>query len=138
MLHKKEVVIVKSLRRGCDDSKKWDNWQIKWNLVIQIFPYREEFLKVIKQLSGIRDLNLACIAGVCTQEEPICVLLQHSDYGDIPRFLELRSTINEDTQKGLRWLTFAFFCGGQLLYFFVTVMVVWYISQLKWLLEWNV
>lgn len=57
-----------------------------------------------KWLSGLRDPNLACVVGICSQDEPVCTLIQHTDFGDIPRFLELRSSLNDETNKILRYL----------------------------------
>ncbi|XP_045464943.1 discoidin domain-containing receptor tyrosine kinase B-like [Harmonia axyridis] len=75
--HKKQLVIVKSLWRGCGDSK------------------RHEFLRETSWLAGLRDPNLARVVGFCSQEEPMCALIEHSEPGELPKFLGQR-TGNED------------------------------------------
>ncbi|XP_018576319.1 epithelial discoidin domain-containing receptor 1-like, partial [Anoplophora glabripennis] len=75
--HKKQLVIVKSLWRGCGDAK------------------RHEFLRETSWLAGLRDPNLARVVGFCSQDEPMCALLEHSEPGDLPRFLAQRA-VGED------------------------------------------
>ncbi|XP_019760683.2 epithelial discoidin domain-containing receptor 1 isoform X2 [Dendroctonus ponderosae] len=70
--HKKQLVIVKSLWRGCGDSK------------------RHEFLKETSWLAGLRDPNLARVVGLCSQDEPMCALLEHADGSELPKFLASR------------------------------------------------
>lgn len=82
--HKKQVVIVKALRRGCADSKK------------------HEFLRETSWLAGVRDANLARVVGLCSQDEPMCCLLEHSDLGEIPRWLQLRRQRIDADQQLLR------------------------------------
>lgn len=78
--HKKQLVIVKSLWRGCGDSK------------------RHEFLRETSWLAGLRDPNLARVVGLCSQDEPMCALLEHSEPGELPRFLAQRAT-DDDSQS---------------------------------------
>ncbi|XP_065161384.1 discoidin domain-containing receptor 2-like isoform X2 [Atheta coriaria] len=77
--HKKQLVIVKSLWRGCADSK------------------RHEFLRESSWLAGLRDTNIARVVGLCSQDEPMCALLEHADMGELPRFLAQRA--NEDDNQ---------------------------------------
>ncbi|XP_008199917.2 epithelial discoidin domain-containing receptor 1 [Tribolium castaneum] len=80
--HKKQLVIVKSLWRGCGDTK------------------RHEFLRETSWLAGLRDPNLARVVGLCSQDEPMCALLEHSDPGDLPRFLAQRAVSEDGNQVG--------------------------------------
>ncbi|XP_066148473.1 discoidin domain-containing receptor 2-like isoform X2 [Euwallacea fornicatus] len=68
--HKKQLVIVKSLWRGCGDSK------------------RHEFLRETSWLAGLRDPNLARVVGLCSQDEPMCALLEYADGAELPKFFE--------------------------------------------------
>lgn len=76
--HKKQIVIVKSLRRGCVEGK------------------RREFLRETSWLAGVRDPNLARVVGLCSQDEPMCCLLEHSELGELPKYFELRRQRGED------------------------------------------
>ncbi|XP_063925525.1 epithelial discoidin domain-containing receptor 1-like isoform X2 [Zophobas morio] len=80
--HKKQIVIVKSLWRGCGDTK------------------RHEFLRETSWLAGLRDPNLARVVGLCSQDEPMCALLEHSEPGDLPRFLAQRAVSEDGNQVG--------------------------------------
>ncbi|KAK9873616.1 hypothetical protein WA026_023295 [Henosepilachna vigintioctopunctata] len=75
--HKKQLVIVKSLWRGCGDAK------------------RHEFLRETSWLAGLRDPNLARIVGFCSQDEPMCALIEHSEPGELPHFLGQRTAGEE-------------------------------------------
>ncbi|XP_025833033.1 discoidin domain-containing receptor 2-like [Agrilus planipennis] len=78
--HKKQLVIVKSLWRGCKEVE------------------RHEFLRETSWLAGLRDPNLARVVGLCTQDEPMCALLEHSECRELPHFLAQKtqdSSVNE-------------------------------------------
>lgn len=55
-----------------------------------IFRFRHEFLKETSWLAGLRDPNLARVVGFCSQEEPMCALLEHADGSELPKFLASR------------------------------------------------
>ncbi|KAL1516512.1 hypothetical protein ABEB36_000421 [Hypothenemus hampei] len=77
--HKKQLVIVKSLWRGCGDSK------------------RHEFLRETSWLAALRDPNLARVLGFCSQDEPMCAILEHTDGGELPKFLETRVRLDSNS-----------------------------------------
>lgn len=56
---------------------------------------RHEFLRETSRLAGLVDPNLARVVGLCSQDEPVCALLEHSEPGELPRFLAQR--VAEDT-----------------------------------------
>ncbi|XP_039287429.1 discoidin domain-containing receptor 2 [Nilaparvata lugens] len=70
--HKKQVV-VKSLWRGCNESTK------------------QEFMRETEWLGSLKDANVVRVVGVCSQEEPYCVLQEHCEFGDLPTFLQLQA-----------------------------------------------
>jgi len=63
---------------------------------------RQEFLREVSWLASIRDPNLTRIIGICGQEEPLCVIQEHSDLGDLPQFLQLQSLAAEEGAFTLR------------------------------------
>ncbi|XP_049784959.1 discoidin domain-containing receptor 2-like [Schistocerca cancellata] len=67
--HKKQMVLVKSLWRGCGDSK------------------RQEFLHEVGWLASLRDDNVARALAVCSAEEPLCSLHEYGEVGALPAFL---------------------------------------------------
>ncbi|XP_063215521.1 discoidin domain-containing receptor 2-like [Bacillus rossius redtenbacheri] len=79
--HKKQLVIVKSLWRGCGDAT------------------RQELVREASWLAGLRDPNLARIVGVCSQEEPLCVVQEHGEIGELPQFLQLQGLAVEEGNK---------------------------------------
>ncbi|XP_071444959.1 discoidin domain-containing receptor 2-like [Hetaerina americana] len=71
----KKLVIVKSLWRGCNDANK------------------QEFLRETSWLASVRDVNVARVLGVCTSDEPFCVIVEHAEFGDLPRFLQQQARL---------------------------------------------
>ncbi|KAH3742231.1 hypothetical protein DPMN_048968 [Dreissena polymorpha] len=48
---------------------------------------RKDFLKEIKIMSQLRDPNIVRVLGVCTGEEPLCMIVEYMKYGDLNQFL---------------------------------------------------
>ncbi|XP_049961604.1 discoidin domain-containing receptor 2-like [Schistocerca serialis cubense] len=67
--HKKRLVLVKSLWRGCSQQT------------------REEFLRECGWLSSLQDSNVCRTLAVCSAEEPLCALQEHGDLGALPSVL---------------------------------------------------
>ncbi|XP_069120897.1 discoidin domain-containing receptor 2-like isoform X1 [Argopecten irradians] len=63
------LVAVKMLRRNADDRA------------------RSDFHKEIKIMSQLKDPNIVRVLGVCTHEEPLCMIVEYMKYGDLNQFL---------------------------------------------------
>ncbi|KAH9500701.1 Epithelial discoidin domain-containing receptor 1 [Bulinus truncatus] len=63
------LVAVKMLRPNADDRA------------------RADFHKEIKIMSQLKDLNIVRVLGVCTREEPLCMVVEYMKYGDLNQFL---------------------------------------------------
>lgn len=48
---------------------------------------RKEFYKEVKILSRICDTNISQILGVCTRDEPLAMIVEYSEQGDLKEFL---------------------------------------------------
>lgn len=48
---------------------------------------RADFHKEIKIMSQLKDPNIVRVIGVCTQEEPLCMIVEYMKYGDLNQFL---------------------------------------------------
>ncbi|KAL1117262.1 hypothetical protein AAG570_004588 [Ranatra chinensis] len=82
--HKKRV-IVKSLWRGCNEAAK------------------KEFLRESSWLGSLRDPNVARVVGVCSQEEPYCILQEYCEFGDMPTFLQLQASSPDEENPALSY-----------------------------------
>ena len=51
------------------------------------FVCRADFHKEIKIMSQLKDPNIVRVIGVCTQEEPLCMIVEYMKYGDLNQFL---------------------------------------------------
>jgi serine/threonine protein kinase len=56
------------------------------------FVDREEFLRECRLLATLQHPNLARLIGVSTTEEPYCVILEHSQLGDLYQYLRQQDT----------------------------------------------
>ena len=57
-------------------------------VVWSLFSYfRNGFVSTVQRLALLRDPNIAQIVAACTQDEPLCVLSEFSEYGDLCQFL---------------------------------------------------
>ncbi|KAL3871570.1 hypothetical protein ACJMK2_039561 [Sinanodonta woodiana] len=63
------LVVVKILRTSADDRA------------------RAEFLREIRNMSVLKDPNIVRVLGVCTREEPNCMVVEYMQYGDLNQFL---------------------------------------------------
>ncbi|XP_052828814.1 discoidin domain-containing receptor 2 isoform X2 [Octopus bimaculoides] len=63
------LVAVKMLRPSADDRA------------------RADFHKEIKIMSQLKDPNIVRVLGVCTQEEPLCMIVEYMKYGDLNQFI---------------------------------------------------
>ncbi|KAL3871837.1 hypothetical protein ACJMK2_039809 [Sinanodonta woodiana] len=63
------LVAVKILRTNADDRA------------------RADFVREIKVMSSLKDFNIVRVLGVCTTEEPICMIVEYMQYGDLNQFL---------------------------------------------------
>ncbi|KAK3781338.1 hypothetical protein RRG08_018964 [Elysia crispata] len=48
---------------------------------------RADFHKEIKIMSQLKDLNIVRVLGVCTREEPLCMVVEYMKHGDLNQFL---------------------------------------------------
>jgi len=55
------------------------------------FLCRQEVMRETKCLYTVRDPNLVRIVGVCSPDEPLCIVQEYCEYGDLPNFLKLQT-----------------------------------------------
>lgn len=67
------------------------------------FFFRQEFLRESRWLGSLKDANLVRVVGICSQEEPYCILQEHCEFGDLPTFLQLQAGGAEEDNPTLRW-----------------------------------
>ncbi|XP_022253269.1 discoidin domain-containing receptor 2-like, partial [Limulus polyphemus] len=66
----KTLVAVKTLRQDASDQ------------------VRTDFYKEVKILSRLRDPNIVHVLGVCTREEPLAMIVEYMENGDLNQFLQ--------------------------------------------------
>lgn len=49
--------------------------------------FRNDFFKEIQILSRLRDPNIVHVLGTCTKEEPLCMIVEYMENGDLHQFL---------------------------------------------------
>ncbi|XP_062978367.1 epithelial discoidin domain-containing receptor 1 isoform X1 [Elgaria multicarinata webbii] len=48
---------------------------------------RNDFLKEVKIMSRLKDLNIVRLLGVCVQDDPLCMITEYMENGDLNQFL---------------------------------------------------
>ncbi|EEC16624.1 discoidin domain receptor, putative, partial [Ixodes scapularis] len=66
----KKLVAVKTLRKNATEHA------------------RADFLKEVKILSRLRDPNIVHVLGVCTRDEPLTMIVEYMENGDLHQFLQ--------------------------------------------------
>ncbi|GFY42394.1 discoidin domain-containing receptor 2, partial [Trichonephila inaurata madagascariensis] len=69
-LGSKTLVAVKTLRKTASEQA------------------RSDFYKEVKILSRLRDTNIVHVLGVCTKDEPLCMIVEYMENGDLNQFLQ--------------------------------------------------
>ncbi|KAF0691425.1 discoidin domain-containing receptor tyrosine kinase B-like [Aphis craccivora] len=49
---------------------------------------KAELQNDVRILAGLEDQNIARVLGVCTSEQPLCVVMEYSEHGDLNQFLK--------------------------------------------------
>ncbi|XP_054715542.1 discoidin domain-containing receptor 2-like [Uloborus diversus] len=66
----KTLVAVKTLRKSSSEQA------------------RSDFYKEVKILSRLRDPNIVHVLGVCTRDDPLCMVVEYMEHGDLNQFLQ--------------------------------------------------
>ncbi|GBM04718.1 Discoidin domain-containing receptor 2, partial [Araneus ventricosus] len=69
-LGSKKLVAVKTLRKTASEQA------------------RSDFYKEVKILSRLRDPNIVHVLGICTKDEPLCMIVEYMENGDLNQFLQ--------------------------------------------------
>ncbi|KAI4471024.1 tyrosine-protein kinase receptor [Holotrichia oblita] len=68
---------------------------------------RKDFYRDVRILAALEDHNIARVLGICTKDEPLCVVMEYLDHGDLCQFL--KSHVSENTSTilyGVKTLSF--------------------------------
>lgn len=73
-------------------SRIFDNlhcWTIFSQLIFLHFFTRSrlDFQRDVRILAALEDHNIARVLGMCSQEEPLCVIMEYLEHGDLCQFL---------------------------------------------------
>ena len=65
-----------------------------WSNVI-FYIFRDNFLREVEILAGLKDPNIASVIGVSTQAEPMLMIMEYSKHGDLCQFLRQCNARND-------------------------------------------
>ncbi len=57
------------------------------DLILYSISFRNAFVSTVRRLALLRDSNVAQVVAACTQDEPLCVLTEFTEFGDLCQFL---------------------------------------------------
>lgn len=66
----------------------------------EIYIFRNDFLKEIRIISRLRDLNIIGLSAVCVESDPLCMITEYMENGDLDQFLSRYELQNEGVQAG--------------------------------------
>ncbi|KAH0810624.1 hypothetical protein GEV33_012167 [Tenebrio molitor] len=69
---------------------------------------KKDFYRDVRILAALEDPNIARVLGICSQEEPICVVMEYLDHGDLCQFLKthVAAENNSSLPYGVKSLSF--------------------------------
>ena len=59
------------------------------------FPGRNDFLKEVKILSRLKDPNIIRLLGVCVSSDPLCMVTEYMECGDLNQYLSHRVLLDK-------------------------------------------
>ncbi|KAJ8935350.1 hypothetical protein NQ314_012879 [Rhamnusium bicolor] len=69
---------------------------------------KKDFYRDVRILAALEDPNIARVLGICSQDEPLCVVMEYLDHGDLCQFLKthVAADINTNLPYGVKSLSF--------------------------------
>ena len=61
--------------------------EIFYNHLFHKLYNRSDFAREMKLMSMLKDPNIVRVLGVCTSEEPMCMIVEYMKFGDLNQFL---------------------------------------------------
>ena len=69
--------------------------------------YRSDFQQEVRVMTRLKDPNIVRLLGVCTESEPLCMVVEYMCFGDLHQFLRrhvaLESTVGRHSENVLRY-----------------------------------
>ena len=60
---------------------------------------RFDFHREVKIMCRLKDPNIVRVLGVCSQDDPLCVIVEYMKYGDLNQFLKEHVPENTHARK---------------------------------------
>lgn len=60
---------------------------------------RNDFLKEVKIMSRLKDPNIIRLLGVCVQDDPLCMITDYMENGDLNQFLSAHQLEDKATEE---------------------------------------
>lgn len=54
-----------------------------------IVVFRADFFSEVKMMACLKDPNIVSLIGICSQDDPLCVVLEYMKHGDLNQFLQV-------------------------------------------------
>ena len=85
---------------------------VYFNFFVGTF-YRGDFQKEVRLMAQLKDPNIVRVIGVCTRDEPQCVIVEYMKYGDLNQYLRTHIPAEGNTmirKKGSKQLRYGQTC----------------------------
>lgn len=65
-------------------------------ITVSCLPFcRNDFLKEVKILSRLKDPNIIRLLGVCVSSDPLCMVTEYMESGDLNQYLSQRVLLDK-------------------------------------------
>ncbi|XP_018324975.1 epithelial discoidin domain-containing receptor 1 [Agrilus planipennis] len=71
---------------------------------------KKDFCRDVRILAALDDPNLARVLGICSQEDPLCVIMEYLEHGDLCQFLKSHVAAENSTTAPYGVKTLSFNC----------------------------
>ncbi len=69
------------------------------SLTSRVLFSRGDFQKEVRLMAQLKDPNIVRVMGVCTRDEPQCVIVEYMKYGDLNQYLHAHIPAEGNTMK---------------------------------------
>lgn len=71
------------------------NHLVRLIFIFSFYSLRNDFLKEVKILSRLKDPNIIRLLGVCVSSDPLCMVTEYMECGDLNQYLSKRVLLDK-------------------------------------------
>jgi len=68
---------------------------------VVVVLYRSDFYEDARTVACLKHVNIVGLLGVCSDEDPLCAVLEYMKHGDLRQFLQARVAVDSSLDRSL-------------------------------------